>query len=217
MDVVLVISLFIIAYLLGSIPAAVWIGKIFHGIDVRDHGSGNAGFTNAMRVLGVKTGIPVLILDIAKGFLAVYIIRLFPDEVLTEFNSQLFPILLGLLAIFGHIFPVMAQFRGGKGVATGLGLLLGLYPLGAGLAFAVFLLILFTTRYVSLGSILASISFPIWVLIWYPGQNISLIVFSFFLTALILFTHRGNLKRLVNGKERKVYFKKKDGRRKTQD
>ncbi len=209
MNLILAISLFILAYLLGSIPSAVWIGKIFYKIDVRDHGSGNAGFTNALRVLGLKAGIPVLLIDIAKGFLAVHIFTLFPQEYVNDFNRQLFPIIFGLFALTGHIFPVLAQFRGGKGVATGAGLLLGLFPLGAAFTLAVFLLILFSSRYVSLGSIIASLSFPIWVLIWYPGQNISLLVFSFLLTCVILFTHRNNIRRLINGKENKIYFRKK--------
>ena len=208
MDIIYTILIFVLAYLLGSIPTAVWMGKVFYNIDVREHGSGNAGFTNAMRVLGIRAGIPVLLIDIAKGFFAVFLVNLFPENDLSDFNSQLFPILLGLLALFGHIFPIMAQFRGGKGVATGLGLLLGLYPLGAGLALAVFVLVLFTTRFISLGSILASISFPIWVIIWYNGENISLLVFSFFLTALILFTHRNNIKRLIKGEEKRIYFRK---------
>lgn len=209
MEIISAIALFILAYLLGSIPSAVWIGKIFYNIDVRDHGSGNAGFTNAMRILGLKAGIPVLLIDIAKGFFAVYIYYLFPENLKTVFTEQLFPIVLGLLALLGHIFPVMAQFRGGKGVATGAGLLLGLFPLGASLALAVFLLMLFTFRYVSLGSIFASLSFPVWVLLWYPGKNISLLVFSFFLTSLILFTHRNNIKRLIRGEENRVYFTRK--------
>lgn len=210
MEIVLTIFLFILAYLMGSIPTAVWIGKGFYGIDVRDHGSGNAGFTNAMRVLGLKAGIPVLLIDIAKGFFAVYLIRLFPDNILTDLHSQLFPILLGLLALIGHILPVFAQFRGGKGVATGFGLLLGLFPLGAGVSLVTFLAILFTTRYLSLGSIIASLSFPIWVMIWYPEQNIPLLVFSLLLTSIIIFTHRSNIVRIMKGNENRVYFRKKD-------
>ncbi len=211
MDIIISIALFLLAYLLGSIPSAVWIGKIFYNnIDVRDHGSGNAGFTNAMRVLGLKAGIPVLFFDIAKGFFAVYIFFLFPESVITGFTQQLFPIILGLLALVGHIFPVLAQFRGGKGVATGAGLLLSLYPLGAGLALGTFLIILFISRYVSLSSIIASLSFPIWVILWYPGKNISLLVFSFFLSSMIIFTHRKNIGRLMRGEENSIYFRKKD-------
>lgn len=208
MDILSAVLLFITAYLLGSIPTAVWTGKIFYNIDVRDHGSGNAGFTNAMRILGLKAGIPVLILDILKGFLAVYLFRFFPEQLLTDFNSQLFPILFGLLALFGHIFPVFAQFRGGKGVATGFGILLGLFPAGAALTLAAFLFVMLISRYVSLGSIAASLSFPVWVLILYPRNNIPLLVFSLFLTSLILFTHRKNIKRLLKGKENRIYFKK---------
>ena len=210
MDLIHTILLFFLAYVLGSIPTAVWMGKIFYNIDVREHGSGNAGFTNAMRVLGLKAGIPVLLIDIAKGFFAVFIFSLFPESVITDLTKQLFPIILGLLALVGHIFPIMAQFRGGKGVATGAGLLLGLFPLGAGVALGVFLIVLFTTRYVSLGSIAASLSFPIWVLLWYPGKNIPLLVFSFLLTSVILFTHRKNIGRLIKGEENRIYFRKKD-------
>jgi glycerol-3-phosphate acyltransferase PlsY len=209
MSLFLAILLFFSAYLLGSIPTAVWIGKIFYKLDVRDHGSKNAGFTNAMRILGLKAGIPVLLLDIAKGFFAVFLFKLFPEDLITEFTQQSFPIILGLLALLGHIFPILAQFRGGKGVATGAGLLLGLFPLGAGLALAVFLILLFTFKYVSLGSLIASLSFPVWVLIFYPVQNISLLVFSFLLTSVIIFTHRKNIGRLIKGKENKIYFRKK--------
>jgi glycerol-3-phosphate acyltransferase PlsY len=136
-----------ISYVIGSIPSAVWIGKTFHGIDVREHGSGNAGATNTFRVLGKKAGTIVLCIDIVKGFLAVLPAHLIVEDISINFiNYQL---LLGTAAVLGHVFPLFAKFKGGKGVATLLGLMFGIHPLGSLLCLIIFLVILITSKYVS--------------------------------------------------------------------
>ena len=155
------------AYFLGSIPTAVWVGRLFHGIDVREHGSGNAGATNVMRVLGVKTGLPVLLFDMLKGLLSVLLIQ--AQQVVGK-EQELFiilSVLLGMLAVVGHIFPLFAQFRGGKGVATIAGVCFALHPLATMSALGLFLLVVLIWKYVSAGSISAGISFPIWLIVVY--------------------------------------------------
>ncbi len=149
------------AYLIGSVSSAVWIGKSFFGIDVREYGSGNAGFTNTVRVIGWKAGIPVFVIDIFKGWLAVklsYITGLYPLESYAFVNFQL---ILGAAAVLGHIFPIYTAFKGGKGVATILGLILAVDPITTLVCMAIFLLVFLTTRYVSLSSLIAGFSFPV--------------------------------------------------------
>jgi len=203
--------LFPIAYLLGSIPTAVWVGKIFFNIDVREHGSGNAGATNVMRVLGVKTGIPVLLTDMFKGWFAVYLIHF--QGVIEEGNEawMLVAIVLGVLAVIGHIFPVFAGFRGGKGVATIAGVCISLHPLATLSALGIFILVLIIWKYVSLGSISAGISFPVWVILVYQSQYLSIMIFSTIVALLLVVTHRANIKRLLKGEEKvaSFLFKKK--------
>ncbi len=155
--------LIVAAYLLGSIPTSVWIGKIFYGTDVREHGSGNAGATNTFRVLGAKAAVPVLIVDILKGFAAVKLALLSNINPVSDVWVN-FKITLAIAALLGHIFPVFVGFRGGKGVATLLGGVIAIAPLSAAAAVAVFILVLTTTRYVSLSSMLAGVSFPFTVL-----------------------------------------------------
>lgn len=202
--------LLIFAYLLGSIPTSVWVGKWACGIDIREHGSGNAGATNTVRVLGYKWGIPVLLFDILKGFLAVSLIQLSSIIPETELYHG-FSIILGIMAVVGHIWPIFANFKGGKGVATILGVVMAMQLLPTLIAFAVFILILLTTRYVSVGSILASISYPISVFFLNLGTTWPLVVFSIAVPLLLIFTHRANIKRLWNGNENKAdfLFKKK--------
>jgi glycerol-3-phosphate acyltransferase PlsY len=194
------------AYLLGSIPTAVWVGKGFHGIDVRDHGSGNAGATNVMRVLGVKTGIPVLLLDMFKGWIAVYLVR---TQQVVNADDELWMIIaisLGVLAVLGHIFPVFARFRGGKGVATIAGVCFSLHPLATASALGVFILVLLIWKYVSLGSIAAGTSFPIWMIFLYKTTYVSLWIFSIMAAFLLVLTHRNNIQRLLKGEENKASF-----------
>ncbi|RMG78149.1 MAG: glycerol-3-phosphate 1-O-acyltransferase, partial [Bacteroidetes bacterium] len=142
----------VIAYLMGSIPTAVWIGKIFYGIDVREYGSGNAGATNTFRVLGKKAGIPVLIIDILKGFFAVKLSYLFGGDILSHNQLINFQLTLGLAALLGHIFPIYVGFRGGKGIATLLGIMIAIHYQAALISFAIFTVIFIASKYVSLSS-----------------------------------------------------------------
>lgn len=195
--------LLLIAYLLGSVPTSVWIGKAFYNIDVREFGSGNAGATNTFRVLGRGAGIPVLIIDIMKGAGAVALAWLGvfePGE--NEFiNLQLG---LGVAALLGHIFPIFAGFRGGKGVATLVGIGMCILPLACGMSLAVFLLVLLTSRIVSLSSMIAGVSFPIVLNIVLRNENPILMVFSIVVAVLLLITHRKNIKRLLRNEESRV-------------
>lgn len=193
----------LIAYLLGSIPTSVWIGKLFYNIDVREFGSGNAGATNTFRVLGKKAGIPVLVIDILKGSLAVSLSFLSTYDI----NSSAFinlQLALGIAALIGHIFPVFAGFRGGKGVATILGVVFCILPLACSISLLVFLLVLFISRIVSLSSMLAGLSFPIVLNVFLNNQNKVLLIFSIVVSALLIITHRKNIKRLLRKEESKV-------------
>jgi len=191
------------AYLLGSIPTAVWIGKAFYNIDVREFGSGNAGATNTFRVLGKKAGIPVLIIDIVKGILAVLLARFSDFEPGTDpfINLQMG---LGVAALLGHIFPLFAGFRGGKGVATMLGIVICIHPLACASALGVFLSVLLITRYVSLSSMMAGISFPFFLNLVFHNENKTLMVFSIVVAALLVITHKKNIVRLFKRQESKV-------------
>lgn len=198
-------ALFIMAaYLIGSVPSSVWIGKKFYNVDVREHGSGNAGFTNTVRVLGWKAGLPVFLIDILKGYLAVSLARItqayFPG---TEpfVNFQL---LLGAAAVVGHIFPIYVGFKGGKGVATLLGLLLAIQPQITLICLGIFVLVFLTTRYVSLSSMIAGISFPVLNMFIFPTTISSLLVFSMIVSILLLLTHQKNIERLLNKEESKA-------------
>jgi len=201
----------ILAYLMGSVSSAVWLGRLMRGVDVREMGSGNAGFANVMRNLGPWVGIPVLIIDTLKGYFAVQLAYLIPGVESGSEALYILQIIFGMAALFGHLFPIFTGFRGGKGVATGLGIVLALYPLGALLSFAVFLIAFLASRYVSLGSIMAGVSFPVFVLFFLPGNNIPLMVFSWVVAVLLLITHQKNIDRILKGQERRAsaFFKKK--------
>jgi acyl phosphate:glycerol-3-phosphate acyltransferase len=188
---------------MGSIPTAVWIGKQFYGIDVREFGSGNAGATNTFRVLGKKAGIPVLIIDILKGSAAVGLsyLSIYQPGSFEFVNLQL---ALGVAALVGHIFPVFAGFRGGKGVATILGIVMCILPLATCLSLVVFLVVLFAGRIVSLASMLAGVSFPIILNLVLGNDNPVLTTFSIVVAMLLIITHRKNIKRLLNRQESKV-------------
>lgn len=193
------------AYLLGSIPSAVWIGRLLHDVDVREHGSGNAGATNTFRVLGKKAGIIVMAMDILKGLAAASLILFLGDQVekesFTYINLQL---LFGFLAVIGHLFPVFAQFRGGKGIATLFGMILAIhYPSGL-LCLGLFLVVLYITRYVSLGSILAAISFPIGLVYIFHEKTPLFVAFAITAALLVILTHQKNIKKLVKGTESKA-------------
>lgn len=200
----------LIAYLAGSFPAAVLIGKVFYGVDVREHGSGNAGATNTFRVLGKKAGIPVLLLDLTKGWLAVMMagfVTAAPHHSQDYVNIQL---ALGIAAVIGHIFPVFAGFRGGKGIATLFGVTLAVHPLACLTAAGVFLLVFLASNYVSLGSISAGVSFP-FIVIFAFGKEVvpSMVVFSIMVAILILITHQKNIERLVRREESKIRLVKR--------
>jgi glycerol-3-phosphate acyltransferase PlsY len=204
MNIPLTFLVFVLAYLLGSIPAAVWIGRRFHNIDVRQHGSGNAGTTNVIRVLGWKTGIPVLLIDIAKGWLAASLpvfFKLAEPESSLLINLQ---IIAGMTAILGHIFPVFAGFKGGKGVATVFGVLLALHPLLTLCSMGVFLIILLITGIVSVSSMSAGLSFPIFLLFVFGTPSLMFKIFSIFVAIALLVTHRKNIGRLIRGEESKL-------------
>ena len=203
---VLLISLVISAYLLGSIPTAVWVGKGFYGIDVRDHGSGNAGATNTIRVLGWKAGLPVMIVDVLKGFAAVTLIRFVQSLAPGTDQFVNFQLILGGAAVIGHIFPVFARFRGGKGVATLFGMVLSISPFPTLVCAGVFFLALFLTKYVSLSSILAGFTFPIAVIVIFHTPVPSMVVFSIAVSLLLVITHQKNIGRLLRKEESKATF-----------
>lgn len=190
-------------YLLGSIPTAVWYGRVFHGIDVRKAGSGNAGATNSLRVLGKKAGIVVLCVDILKGLGAVLLAKYFVEE------SSFVPMWVGLAAVLGHLFPIWAQFRGGKGVATSLGVILALFPIGALGALLVFLTVTKATKYVSLASLSGPAAFIVAIVLWKPVQMTYLLYFGVALWLLLIWTHRANIGRLLRGEEPKLGQKAK--------
>lgn len=195
---------FILSYLLGSIPTAVWTGRWLHNIDVREHGSGNAGATNVIRVLGWKTGLPVLLIDLAKGWLAtmmpVFLNSAEPGTG-TLTNIQ---IAAGMIAITGHIFPLFAGFRGGKGVATMFGVLLALQPLLTISCMGIFLVVLVITGIVSLSSMTAGLAFPVMLFLFFDTPSIVFKVFSVIVALALLLTHRKNIGRLLKGEEKKL-------------
>ncbi len=197
----------IIAYLLGSIPTAIWVGKRFYGLDVREHGSKNAGATNTFRVLGKKPGIIVLLIDILKGFLAVSLLVWTTKNVHEDTRAYLL-IVAAILTVVGHIYPVFAQFRGGKGVATSLGVILGLYPAAGAICVIVFIITFLISKYVSLGAIVASIIFPI-IVNFILDTSFELKAFSWVLAALVIYKHKLNIKRLISGTENKMNVFKK--------
>ena len=196
-----------IAYLLGAIPTAVWWGKLFYHKDVRLEGSGNSGATNTFRVLGRNAGIPVLLIDMLKGFLACSLVYLhLPFSIERSDATLLTMVVLGLVAILGHIFPVFASFKGGKGVATSFGMVMALKPEAAGLALAIFLTVFITSKYVSLGSITAAVSFPILTSILFRDDKWVMVYFSVLLASVVVITHRKNIVRLLKGTESKIYL-----------
>ncbi|MCC6289024.1 MAG: glycerol-3-phosphate 1-O-acyltransferase PlsY [Chitinophagaceae bacterium] len=208
------LTLTILAYLIGSVPTAVWVSKCFFNIDIRDYGSGNSGATNTFRILGSKWGSIVMLIDMLKGFLAVKLAFLLPFYVADEFARTNFQIGLGLCAVLGHIYPVWAQFRGGKGVATLFGLVLGISPWTALCCVGVFLLVLFLTRFVSLSSILASLAFPIFILVIFNVDNHAYRIFAVAVALLVILTHQKNISRLLRGSESKAsIFKYRDKRK----
>lgn len=203
METLIITSLLIGAYLLGSIPTAVWIGKAFYGIDVREFGSGNAGATNTFRVLGKKAGFPVLLIDILKGSAAVSL-AFFSHIVFENPAFVDFQLALGVAVLIGHIFPVFAGFRGGKGVATILGVVLFILPLTCCIGLLVFFAVLLSTRFVSLSSVMTGLAFPFILHYMMHNEDVVLTVFSITVAVLLVLTHRKNLSRLFKNQESKI-------------
>lgn len=206
----------LLSYFIGSIPTSIIYSKYFRGIDIRSHGSGNAGGTNVFRVLGWKPGIGVIVFDALKGYVAVAIIaRLYYDPILADGTMiieefTLVQIIAGISAILGHIWTVFAGFKGGKGIATGAGMLIGIAPVEFAVSLVVFTLVLFLSRFVSLGSISAAVAFPLtlifrWNIFHVEIQDYSILVyFSIGIASLLIYTHRSNIKRIITGTENKL-------------
>lgn len=193
-----------VAYLLGSIPTAIWVGKAFYDIDIRKHGSRNAGATNTFRVLGKAAGSFVFLVDVGKGFLSVWLMH----EMIEETNSWLhstYKILAAVAAILGHVFPVFAGFKGGKGVATAFGILLALTPLAAAVCFVLFVMVWLSLNFVSLGSIVAAFFYPVIQFFLEPDQDDIMLLFSIILSLTVILSHRKNIIRLINGVETKTF------------
>jgi glycerol-3-phosphate acyltransferase PlsY len=207
-----------IAYFIGSLPTAVLISKAFFGIDIREYGSGNSGATNTFRVLGPRWGTVVMIVDVIKGVAATSLYILLPYYLTSELDRTNFMVGLGLAAVVGHIFPIWADFRGGKGVATLFGMILAIQPLVAVCCVGVFLLVLYLTRFVSLSSILASIAFAVFILVIFNEKELLYRAFAIAVALLVILTHQKNISRLLRGSESKVPIlkhrdKKRDRRR----
>ena len=213
----------LLSYIVGSIPTSVMLSKWRHGFDIRSKGSGNAGGTNVFRVLGWKSGVFVIIIDALKGVIATTVVaRLFWDPTLPFYNHTPFDdftiiqMICGGAAVFGHVWTMFAGFRGGKGIATGAGMLIGIAPTEFAVSIAVFIIFLFAFRYVSLGSIMAAASFPLSLIIRYNilSDEIhsykTLVFFSTGIALFLIYSHRTNIKRLIEGTERKITsFKRK--------
>lgn len=206
MSIVLTIVMIFIAYLLGSIPTSVWYGIGYFGLDVRQFGSKNAGATNTFRVLGKRAGTIVMLIDVMKGWTATclatslfYFGFIAQDQVLT------YKFMFGIAAIIGHIFPVFVKFKGGKGVATLLGMVLAVHPELALICISIFLLVLVAFDYVSLSSIIATLAFPVLLLLGLFGKpEPALVVFGFAMFVLVVYTHKKNIVRLFKGSESRV-------------
>lgn len=206
----------VLSYLVGSIPTSIIVAKARRGIDIRQHGSGNAGGTNVIRVLGWKTGVMVIALDMAKGLIAtMFIARLMygpiPFENKTPFDDfTVVQIIAGCAAILGHVWTLFAGFKGGKGMATAGGMLIGVAPVEVAVSFGVFAIVFLISHYVSLGSLSAAVAFPLTMffrenifMVDIEGYN-TLIFFSIGISLLIIYTHRANIKRLLRGTENRI-------------
>jgi glycerol-3-phosphate acyltransferase PlsY len=206
--------LIIVAYLIGSIPTSVWVSKHFFGIDIREYGSGNAGATNTFRILGSKWGSFVMLVDVIKGVVATSLYLLLPHYLTNELHQTNFMLGLGLAAVLGHIFPIWANFKGGKGVATLLGMAVAIQPIVAACCIAVFLTVLFLTRFVSLSSVLAGIAFMVFILFVFNEQPTFYRIFAVMVALMVVLTHQKNIGRILNGTESKVPILRHRDRRK---
>ncbi len=203
------VGIVLLAYLFGSIPSAVWFGGAFYGVDVREFGSGNAGATNTFRVLGKRAGSIVMFVDILKGWTATNLPYLLDSNIVGMPNSSQFvnfQLALGVIAVLGHLFPVFAGFRGGKGVATLFGMVIAIQPEAALCCVSVFILTLLITHYVSLSSILAGFTFPFSIAFIFHTTVPAVLLYAVAICALILVTHQKNIERLLKGHESKIYL-----------
>lgn len=217
-EIIVIIGLVVAAYLLGSIPTAVIVSKLFFKTDIRNHGSGNAGATNILRTFGTAAAIPVFVIDGAKGYAAVmisWLSTLAPTDAFDHYSEPFINLRIALMiaAIIGHIFPIFASFKGGKGVATIAGCLIAIAPIPLICSFTMFVIFWSTSNYLSLGSIMAGLTFPIWVILWYiilgDGISPTMSVFSVVVSAMLVYTHRSNIKRIKEGTESKTYLFRK--------
>lgn len=206
-----------IAYFIGSLPTAVLVSKAFFGIDIREYGSGNSGATNTFRILGPRWGTLVMIVDVIKGVAATSLYILLPYYLTSELDRTNFMVGLGLAAVVGHILPIWADFRGGKGVATLFGMILAIQPIVAVCCVGVFLVVLYLTRFVSLSSILASIAFAVFILVIFNEKELLYRGFAIGVALLVILTHQKNISRLLRGSESKVpILKHRDRKRQRQ-
>ncbi|MBX9783761.1 MAG: glycerol-3-phosphate 1-O-acyltransferase PlsY [Chitinophagaceae bacterium] len=201
--------LMIAAYLLGSIPTALWVSKLFFGIDIREHGSKNMGASNTFRVLGAGWGIFVLIVDMAKAMAAVQLAKYVHADDWLGSEKIFWQVMMGLAAVAGHIFPLFAGFRGGKGVACLFGMVLAIQPWTAVISVIAFLAVVIITRYISLGSLIAVIVFAGCVLFAVKEENLYFKGFAIVSAVLVFVLHASNIRRLIKGTENKISFKKK--------
>jgi len=222
MNILLLAAGVVLAYLLGSIPTSVWIGRVFFKKDVRNYGSGNAGATNTARTLGWKAGAVVLCIDVLKGALAVFLSDYFTPDHFIKPQIIHYNVICAIMAVIGHVYPVFAGFKGGKGVATLTGIMFALLPWQTGTACIVFAIVLAISGYVSLGSIVTALCYPFivaflpYVLTPFPetfsslfSVELSEVIFSVAIAVFIPITHLKNIKRLLKGEERKLFGKKK--------
>ncbi len=216
MNVLLIVATTLLAYLLGSIPTAVWYGEGFFGLDIRKYGSGNAGATNTFRVLGKRAGTVVMLIDVLKGYTATILSSLlWYIDVIGTHEILTFKLVFGLVAVIGHCFPIWADFKGGKGVASLLGMVLAIHPEVAAVCIGIFLVVVIASQYVSLGSMMAALAFPVLLLLRAFGQKEHplLIVFGVVVFLFVVLTHQKNITRLLNGEEsrtRLIKFRKKE-------
>ncbi|MCZ2471569.1 glycerol-3-phosphate 1-O-acyltransferase PlsY [Aquirufa ecclesiirivi] len=206
--ILILIGLCLLSYILGSIPTAIWYGEAYYGVDIRTLGSGNAGATNTFRVLGKKAGSIVLFVDAFKGFLATSLSTfLFYLHLIDWQTCVSLKIVFGFLAVLGHLLPVFCDFKGGKGVATLMGMVLALHPEAALVSIAVFLLVFYLSNYVSLGSMVASLVFPSLMVFKVFGDEFPILIyFGFIVAFLVIFMHRKNIARILQGTENRMYL-----------
>lgn len=208
MNVTLIFLAVVAAYLLGSIPTAVWYGLRFYGVDVRQHGSGNAGATNTFRVLGKRAGTVVLLIDILKGIAATMLaFALIATGAIRSVDLVEYKLLLGVVAIIGHVFPLYMRFKGGKGVATLLGLVISVQPMVAFLCVVIFIIVLTLSKFVSLSSLIATLAFPVLLLLPpFKTDEPLLVGFGFLMFVVLAITHKKNVVRLIKGNENRTYL-----------